>query len=65
MERPGGSHWLECSHYLELLFHNFTPYYVHRFEGVLLGGWMEGVFTFAKMFWEKTKCFFFFLLKCL
>ena len=50
MERPGGSHWLECSLYLVLLFQNFTAYYGDRFEGVLLGGWMggwmEGVFTF-------------------
>ena len=42
MERHGGSHWLECSRYLVLLFQIFTPYYADRFEGVLLGGWMDG-----------------------
>ena len=35
MERPGGSHWLECSHLLILLVWKNCPYYADRFQGVL------------------------------
>ena len=64
MERPGGSHWLECSHHLVLLVSKFYSLLRRPFWGRFIR-WMDGRRIYLRRIYlsifilEKTRGIFF------